>query len=54
MDWINIIAVAVILLVIGAAVFYIVREKKRGKKCIGCPYADSFGSCTSCGKSKND
>ena len=54
MDWINIIAVAVILLVIGAAVFYIVREKKRGKKCIGCPYSESCGSCSSCGKSKND
>jgi len=32
-----------ILLLAGIAlaiVFYIRREKKRGKKCIGCPYAD--------------
>jgi hypothetical protein len=39
--------VSVILIaVIGAAIFYIVKEKKKGNSCIGCPYN---GSCT-----KND
>ncbi len=38
--------IAVILLIIGGAVAYIVKAKKSGKKCIGCPYGDS------CGKSK--
>lgn len=32
----------VILAVIGAAVVYIVKEKKKGVKCIGCPAA---GNC---------
>ena len=36
--------IAIILLIIGGAIFYIVREKKKGKKCIGCPYADSCGN----------
>ncbi len=37
----NIIIVAVILLVVGGAIAYIIKEKKKGKKCIGCPYCDS-------------
>ncbi len=37
------IIVAVLVAIIGAAVFYIVKEKKRGVKCIGCPAA---GACS--------
>ena len=33
----DIIVIAVIVLVVGAASFYIYRTKKSGKKCIGCP-----------------
>lgn len=33
----------IIILVVIAAVAYIVKEKKRGVKCIGCPMA---GQCT--------
>ena len=36
----DIIAIAAIALAVGGAVFYIVRSKRGGKKCIGCPYAD--------------
>ncbi len=35
----NIILIAIIAIIIGAAVLYIVKAKKRGVKCIGCPYA---------------
>ena len=35
----DIIVIFAIVLVVGAALFYIIREKKKGKKCIGCPYA---------------
>lgn len=35
----NIIIVAVLSVLVGAAVFYILKEKKKGKKCIGCPYS---------------
>jgi hypothetical protein len=37
----------IIALIIGAAVFYIIKEKKKGKKCIGCPYANSCSKCNS-------
>lgn len=38
------IVLAAILLIVGGAIFYIVKSKKSGKKCIGCPYADSCSS----------
>ncbi|MBE6588425.1 MAG: FeoB-associated Cys-rich membrane protein [Ruminococcaceae bacterium] len=40
----TVIVAAIIVAVIGLAVFYIVRSKKQGRKCIGCP--DS-GNCPS-------
>ena len=41
------IAIAVIALIIGGAIFYIVRAKKRGEKCVGCPYAKQCaGKCS--------
>lgn len=45
------ILVGVILLaILGGAVFYIVKAKKSGRKCIGCPSAGSCGKngCCSC------
>ena len=33
----EIIAIVIIALIIGLAVFYIIKEKKSGRKCIGCP-----------------
>ena len=38
----NIIVVIILFLVLGAAIFYIIKEKKRGNRCIGCPAA---GNC---------
>lgn len=38
------VALAIIVAVVGAAVAYIVRTKKKGKKCIGCP-GGCGGSC---------
>jgi hypothetical protein len=46
----DIIPIGVIVLIVGAAVAYIIKAKKSGKKCIGCPYGDSCahkGNCTS-------
>ena len=54
----DIIVIAVIVLIVGGALAYIVKAKKNGKKCIGCPYADSCpsgkagGGCTCNGKEK--
>lgn len=44
----NFIIAAIVLIIIGAAVAYIVKEKKRGVKCIGCPAgASCAGKCSS-------
>ena len=37
---------AILLLVLGTAIVYIVKVKKKGATCIGCP---NSGSCSSCG-----
>ena len=50
---IDYIVIAVIVLIIGAAAFYIIREKKKGKKCIGCPYCNTCSSKTPCNSPKN-
>ncbi|MBE6954420.1 MAG: FeoB-associated Cys-rich membrane protein [Ruminococcaceae bacterium] len=52
----NLIIVAILVLIIAGAVFYIVKSKKSGKKCIGCPDSGSCsacsGSCASCSSCK--
>lgn len=35
----EIIVIGVIVIIIGLALFYIIKSMKQGKKCIGCPYA---------------
>ncbi len=47
----NIIAIAAIVLVVGAALTYIIIAKKRGDKCVGCPYAKQCGG--KCGGTQN-
>lgn len=46
----EIIALALVLLISFCAVLYIVRAKRKGKKCIGCPYADACAKGCTCGK----
>lgn len=40
----DVIAAIVILLILGAAIAYIVRAKRRGVKCIGCPAGETCGA----------
>lgn len=40
----NFVIIAILILVLGAGLFYIVKEKKSGAKCVGCPYAKQCGS----------
>ena len=40
-DWI---VIGTIVLVVGGAAAYIIKAKKSGKKCIGCPYGGSCGT----------
>ncbi|MBR5515867.1 MAG: FeoB-associated Cys-rich membrane protein [Clostridia bacterium] len=44
----NIVIVSVLIILFGSVIFYIVRKKKKGAKCIGCPY------CESCGKKEKE
>lgn len=54
----NIIIIALILLIVGGASAYLIRAKKRGVKCIGCPNGENCakkaqatgcsGSCEGC------
>ena len=50
------IAIALTVLIVGAAVFYIVRAKKNGQKCIGCPSSKQCAGkcCCENGHSKAD
>ena len=52
----DIVAIIVILLIVGAATAYIIKAKKSGRKCIGCPDSKTCsGSCSSwCGCSGNN
>lgn len=44
---IDILIVLAVLLIVGGACFYVWKAKKRGQKCIGCPYAGKEGcSCS--------
>lgn len=38
----DLIIIAILAVVIGGAAYAIYRSKKKGKKCIGCPYS---GTC---------
>ena len=44
----DIVIILVLAAVVGGALAYIVRAKKHGKKCIGCP-GDCSGCSGSCG-----
>ncbi len=39
----NVIIILILTLVLGGAGIYIYKSKKKGQKCIGCPYA---GECS--------
>ena len=45
MNPIDYLLIAGILLVVGGILWFVIRSKKRGKKCIGCP---NGGNCSAC------
>jgi hypothetical protein len=44
----DVVVILVIALAVGGALFYIIRAKKKGQKCIGCPYAKNCSGNCSC------
>jgi hypothetical protein len=57
MNPIDYVIIAVVIAILGFAVWYIHRAKKKGAKCIGCPEGGHCsGKCADCamaGKEKN-
>lgn len=45
----SIIIVAILVVIIGLAAFYVYKAKKSGKKCIGCPNSGKCGGNCGCG-----
>ncbi len=41
----DLIVIGVILLILCGAGAYLYKAKKRGQKCVGCPYAGTCGKC---------
>ncbi len=42
----NYIITAILIAIIGSIIFYLVRAKKKGQACVGCPYAKQCsGKC---------
>lgn len=50
----DIVIILILLAIIGSAVFYIVKSKKSGVKCIGCPSAKTCSSCKDLDDSKQN
>ncbi len=44
----------ILIVVLGGAAAYVIRAKKKGVKCVGCPYAKECGGKCSCPSQKND
>ncbi len=48
----NFIIIGIIVVIVALALLYIYRSKKKGNKCIGCPYGKVCGNrtckCNSC------
>ena len=46
----NIIIVAMLVIILGLALGYVIKAKKSGKKCLGCPSGASCGKsgCSGC------
>ena len=42
---IDFLAAAIVACLVVGIVLYLRREKKKGKKCIGCPYGGQCGKC---------
>lgn len=50
----DLMAAAVLLLVVCAAGWYVYRSKKKGQKCVGCPHAKECAARSQCcGVNKN-
>ena len=50
----NIIITVILAVIVAAIVFYLIRAKRKGQKCIGCPYAKQCGGNCNSQEMKSD
>ncbi len=43
------VVIAIVAVLVGLALAYIIKAKKKGVKCIGCPSSGKCSSCNHCG-----
>ena len=41
---VNIVVAVLLVAIVCGVSWYLIRAKRRGKKCVGCPYAEGCGS----------
>ena len=39
----NVIVILILIVIAAAIILYLIKAKKRGEKCVGCPYAKQCG-----------
>ena len=49
----NVIVVFILVAIAAGIIWYLIRAKRKGEKCIGCPYAKQCGSKCNAGCSGN-
>lgn len=51
----NFIVIVILALIIGFALAYVIKARKKGVKCIGCPEGGKCsGNCSACSYTKED
>jgi hypothetical protein len=51
----NAIIIIILMCIVGSILFYLYRQKKRGMKCVGCPYCKQCsGHCGTGGTSRSE
>ena len=51
---VDFIIIAILVILVGAAAAYIIKAKKSGRKCIGCPHSKTCGKTTcNCAEKEN-
>lgn len=49
----NIVIIVLLALIIGSALIYVLKQRKKGVKCIGCPNGENCsGDCCNCDSKK--
>ncbi|MBE6903197.1 MAG: FeoB-associated Cys-rich membrane protein [Ruminococcaceae bacterium] len=49
----NIIVILILIAIATGIIFYLIRAKRKGEKCVGCPYAKKCNGCSSKSGNKN-